>query len=149
MTTATETASERRGGVRRIHSTPLRYPERRRGFDRRSSTRYGHALASLGENPRAIAGMLGLVLTLNAIDLVLTVQALGRGATEANPVMAWLFEQDLLLASAFKLGIGLFVALTIWRLRRYRRVLELGLVLTGVFVLVFGYHLVGRLFVTQ
>ena len=79
-----------------------------------------------------------------AMALVLTVQALGRGATEVNPVMAWLFEQNLLLASTFKLGIGLVVATTIWRLRRYRHVLELALVLTGVFVLVLGYHIAGR-----
>ena len=140
--------SDRRGRERRVRTVSLRYPERRAGFDRRSSSRYSTAIESFRSNQRAIVGVLGLVVVLNAMDLVLTVQALGRGATEANPVMAWLFDQDLLLAATFKLLIGLAVTATIWRLRRYRRLLELALVLAAVFAVVLGYHLAGRLLVT-
>ena len=136
-----------RGPERRVRAISLRYPERRTGFDRRIVSRYQAALATFRSEPRVIAGVLALVLILNAMDLALTVQALGRGATETNPIMAWLFDQDMLMASTFKLGLGLAVALTIWRLRKYRRVLELSLVLTGVFTLVLGYHLVGALLV--
>ncbi len=61
--------------------------------------------------------------------------------------MAWAFDQGMLFASSFKLGIGLFIVLSIWHLRRYRLILELSLVLTGLFSLVFAYHLVGSLLV--
>jgi hypothetical protein len=145
---AVTSSHERREVGRRERRVSLRYPERRTGFDRRDSSRYQLAMAGFQSDPRAIAGVLGLVLLLNAMDLILTLQALRLGATEANPVMAWLFDQDLLLASSFKLGLGTAVAITIWRLRRYRRVLELSLVLAGVFVLVVGYHLAGQLLVT-
>ena len=137
--------NDRRGQKRRARAVALRYPERRTGFDRRFSSRYQIALDRFRTDPRAIAGVLGLVLALNALDLVLTVQALDRGATEANPIMAWLFGQGLPIATAFKLGVGLVVTLAIWRLRKYRRMLELSLVLTGVFTLVFAYHLAGLL----
>ena len=75
-------------------------------------------------------------------------QALDRGAAEANPIMAWLFDQGMLMASVFKLGVGVTVALAIWRLRVYRRILELSLLLAAVFTLVLAYHVAGRLLAT-
>jgi len=145
----TETArTERRGRERRVRVVSLRYPEQRTGFDRRVTARYQVILDGLRSNPWAIAGLLWFILLLNALDLALTVQALKRGATEANPVMAWLLEQDMLMASTLKLGLGLAVALTVWQLRKYRRMLELSLVLVGFFGLVLGYHLAGLLLIT-
>lgn len=137
--------SDRRGRERRARGISLRYPERRTGFDRRFFSGYQAALDRFRSHPWAIAAVLGLVLALNALDLVLTVQALDRGAIEANPIMAWLFDQGLPTASAFKLGLGTLVALAIWKLREYRRILELSLVIAGVFTLVFGYHVIGLL----
>ena len=145
---ATTESIDQRGQDRRARVISLRYPERRSGFDRRVSSRYQIALDGFRSNQLAIAGVVSLVLLLNAMDLALTVQALSRGATEVNPFMAWLFDLDLLVASTFKLGLGLAVALTLWRLRRYRRILELSLVLAGAFVLVLAYHFAGLLFAT-
>ena len=126
----------------------LCYPDRRTGFDRRGTSRYLNALKRLRSQPRAIAALVGLILVLNAADLALTGQALERGATEANPIMAWMFDQGMMAASTFKLAVGFGIALVIWRLRKYRRVLELSLTLAGIFTLVLAYHLVGWLVFT-
>ena len=139
------TASDRGGGERRVRTVSLRYPEQRTGFDRRATSRYQSALTAYRREPGAIAAVLGLILALNAADLILTVRALGRGTGEANPLMAWLFDQHTVLAAIFKLAVGLAVTAVIWRLRRYRRVLELSIVLTALFGLVLSYHLVGTL----
>ncbi len=139
------TGSDRGGGERRVRTVSLRYPEQRTGFDRRATSRYQSALTAYRREPGAIAAVLGLILALNAADLILTVRALGRGTGEANPLMAWLFEQHMGLAATFKLAVGLAVTAAIWRLRRYRRVLELSIVLTALFGLVLSYHLVGTL----
>ena len=139
------TGSDRGGGERRVRTVSLRYPEKRTGFDRRATSRYQSALTAYRRQPGAIAAVLGLILALNAADLILTVRALGRGTGEANPLMAWLFDQHAVLAAIFKLAVGLAVTAVIWRLRRYRRVLELSIVLTALFGLVLSYHLVGTL----
>ncbi len=139
------TGSDRGGGERRVRTVSLRYPEKRTGFDRRATSRYQSALTAYRREPGAIAAVLGLILALNAADLILTVRALGRGTGEANPLMAWLFDQHTVLAAIFKLAVGLAVTAVIWRLRRYRRVLELSIVLTALFGLVLSYHLVGTL----
>ncbi len=137
--------SDRRGRERRVRTVSLRYPEQRTGFDRRATSRYQSALTAYRREPGAIAAILGLILVLNATDLILTVRALGRGTGEANPLMAWLFEQHMGLAAIFKLAIGLAVTVVIWRLRRYRRMLELSIVLAAIFGLVLSYHTVGTL----
>ncbi len=139
------TGSDRGGGERRVRTVSLRYPEQRTGFDRRATSCYQSALTAYRREPGAIAAVLGLILALNAADLILTVRALGRGTGEANPLMAWLFDQHTVLAAIFKLAVGLAVTAVIWRLRRYRRVLELSIVLTALFGLVLSYHLVGTL----
>lgn len=137
--------SDRRGRERRVRTVSLRYPEQRTGFDRRATSRYQSALTAYRRQRRAIAVILGLILVLNATDLILTVRALGRGTGEANPLMAWLFEQHVGLAAIFKLAIGIAVTVVIWRLRRYRRVLELSIVLAALFGLVLSYHMAGVL----
>ncbi len=139
------TGSDRGGGERRVRTVSLRYPEQLTGFDRRATSRYQSALTAYRREPGAIAAVLGLILALNAADLILTVRALGRGTGEANPLMAWLFDQHTVLAAIFKLAVGLAVTAVIWRLRRYRRVLELSIVLPALFGLVLSYHLVGTL----
>ncbi len=137
--------SDRRGRERRVRPVSLRYAEQRSGFDRRATSRYQSALTAYRREPGAIAAILGLILVLNAADLILTVRALGRGAGEVNPLMAWLFDQHVGLAAIFKLAIGIAVTVVIWRLRRYRRVLELSIVLAALLGLVLSYHMVGVL----
>lgn len=77
---------------------------------------------------------------LNLVDLLLTVQALSLGATEANPIMAYLFALDPTLAALFKVVVGAGIALAIWSARRYRRILETSLFMVGVMTAVLLYH---------
>ncbi len=137
--------NDRRERERRIRTVSLRYPEQRTGFDRRATSRYQSALTAYRREPGAIAAVLGLILVLNAPDLILTVRALGRGIGEANPLMAWLFEQHIGLAAIFKLAIGIAGTVVIWRLRQYRQMLELSIVLAAIFGLILSYHMLGTL----
>ncbi len=84
--------------------------------------------------------MLGVFLLLNLADLVLTLDALEMGAVEANPLMAGLFDLSPVAATIFKLAIGLLIAGILWRMRRYRRVLEASLLLVAVMTVVLLYH---------
>ena len=114
-------SEDRRGGERRSGRISLRLHERRTGFDRRSPA---SLVGWYRDRPHIVGAVLVAVVLLNIADLVLTIRALGRGATEANPVMAALFELGPVTAGAFKVLVGLTFALIVWRLRRYRRVLE-------------------------
>ncbi len=93
--------------------------------------------------PGAVAVVLVAFLGLNLADLLLTVRALDRGATEANPVIGLLFSVDPVVAGAFKLTITLAVAVTIWKMRRYRLMLETSLVVVAGLTVVLAYHILG------
>jgi len=129
---------ERRDTERRANRVGLRYPEQRSGFDRRM---VGGAITWYRDHPRVIAAALVGVVLLNLADLLLTVRALGRGASEANPIMAAMFETSPALAGSFKLLIGLGVVLVMWQLRRYRRILEVSLVALVGFSAILAYQL--------
>ncbi|MBT8203599.1 MAG: hypothetical protein HKN74_10265 [Acidimicrobiia bacterium] len=123
-----------RTGDRRSRRVSVRYPERRTGFDRRAA---GGALAAYRDRPSVIATVLVALLALNVADYVFTLAALGRGAREANPLMAALFEADPALAAIVKLAVVALVITAIWQLRRYRRILQVSLVaVTGFMILV-------------
>lgn len=148
-------STERRGtGDRRRRRLAMRYPERRSGFDRRMPyaagvrRSYTRMLLAYRESPMLLASVLGGFVALNALDMLLTWRALQLGAVEANPVMAGLLGFDLGLAVAFKLTVGVAVALVIWRMRRYRRVLETSLILVAGFSLLLAYHAIGAVFLT-
>ncbi|MBE0477083.1 MAG: hypothetical protein IBX62_08310 [Coriobacteriia bacterium] len=135
---------DRRSGADRLH-----YPERRTGFDRRVPQR-GHPAARFAERalrllraePWRLGLLLSLVTALSALDMLFTVKALARGAEEANPVMASLLAADVRLAAAVKMGITCAVAGGLWRLRRYRRVLEATLAILAGMLLLVTYHIV-------
>ncbi len=129
--------TERRATERRTSRTWFRYPERRTGFDRRGVP---GVIAWYRDHPRAIAATLVTVMLLNLGDLLLTIRALGRGASEINPIMAALFDSSPALASAVKLLVGAGVVLVIWRMRRYRRILEVSLVALAGFGAVLAYQ---------
>ena len=135
---------------RRSQVVSLHYPERRSGFDRRAprsnlQRTYLRALKTYRSRPRTLLLVLMLLVTLNAADLLLTVVALENGAVEVNPVMAWLFGINPVVAAVYKLGTLAVVALLIFAMRRYRRVLEVSLALVAGFTTLFGYHVVGVL----
>jgi hypothetical protein len=80
------------------------------------------------------------ILIFNFIDYAMTVRALGAGALELNPVMQRLFAMGWETAALVKLLTAGVVVLVLTGLRRYRRTLELSLVvLLGYSVLTF-YH---------
>ena len=143
--------TDRRIGDRRVRRVSLYYPERRHGFDRRHPgggplrTAHYHLMLSLRARPRLVAAALAGVVTLNAADLALTLQALSRGASELNPVMAGLIGFDPVVAGFFKLVLVTAVAAGLWVWREYRRVLEASLLLLAGFTLLSAYHTVGLL----
>ncbi len=129
---------DRRTLERRTRRAAFRLPERRTGFDRRVG---GGVVVWYRDHPGAIAIALAGVLVLNVADLLLTLRALDRGAREANPVMALLFEIGPAAAGTTKLVLALGVVLVIWHMRRYRRILQVSLVALGGFGLVLAYQL--------
>ena len=131
--------TEQRAAERRVAGARLRLPERRTGFDRRSS---GGAIAWYRDHPSAVALALVTIAVLNLADFLLTVRALDRGATEVNPVMAALFDVNPTVAGTVKLLLGSAVVFVIWQMRRYRRILEVSLAALAGFSLVLGYQLV-------
>ncbi len=130
--------TDRRNGSRRTVRARFRYPERRTGFDRRAA---GGVVAWYRDQPSLIAAALAGLFLLNLMDLLLTLRALEQGAREANPLMAALFDISPAVAGATKLLIGLGVVLVIWRMRRYRRILEVSLVALAGFSAILAYQL--------
>ncbi len=137
----------RRGPDRRVKRFSFRFPDRRLGFVRRrirgrpARAAYNRMLAGYRYKPQVLALVLGAVAILNIADLVVTLRSVELGAVELNPIMAALIDTDPLLASLFKVTIGLGVVAAMWAMRRYRRVLEASLLLLGGFTVVVGYSL--------
>lgn len=104
---------------------------------------YHRALERYRRKPRVLLVVLIAFLSLNAADLLLTIDALDSGASEANPLMAWLLGKDVFIAAVYKLSVGAAAALIIFALRGYRRVLEASLVLLSSFTALLGYHVFG------
>jgi hypothetical protein len=130
---------------RRTRRVSLRYPERRTGFDRRhrGATRYRRFLDTYRSSPILVAGCLAAIALLGAADLTLTGRLLELGATEVNPVMAALFEKGTAPAVLFKGPVTAAVLAGIWALQRYRRVLELSLVVAAALTLLVAYQVAG------
>lgn len=144
MATSSETYDAGRGPDRRIRRTPLYFPERRTGFDRRTSTGwrggYQAALRSYRDNPTTFLLVLATIIVFNFIDYQLTVRVLEVGGVELNPVMARLFDLSPVTAAAVKLGAVGVVAVVLLSLRRYRRTLEASLVLLVGYSALMFYH---------
>ena len=130
----------------------FRLRERRTGFDRRDPSRgphwYTQLLRGLRCHPQALFVLLVAVNLLNLADFALTLDALQKGAAEANPVMRGLFAQSPVFAGFFKISVVAGVSLVIWRLRRFRRPLEAGVLALFLFGLVIAYHIAGRVFLS-
>ncbi len=123
--------------------------DRRTGFDRRAGSRGGGVngmqgvLLWLRDRPVALLGLLGLVNVLNVADYLLTLNVLGAGGGEANPVMRSLFNLDPVWAAVFKVAAILLASWIVWRYRRYRLALQAALVMGTIFGLVLFYHILG------
>ncbi len=119
-------------------------PERRSGFDRRLANHtVRHKVTwHLRRNEFLLATLLVLINVLNLSDLIFTYLALGAGFAEANPFLRYLFSNfSPILGGYVKLAVGLLVTLTIWLLRKYRRVLEGALLILAIYLLIILYHL--------
>ncbi|MCX8033165.1 MAG: DUF5658 family protein [Thermoleophilia bacterium] len=140
---------ERRTGERRTQKRWFVLHERRSGFDRRrtnaegAGVRVDRVLRWLRERPRAVVWLLVSANVLNLLDLLLTVNVLLVGASEANPVMAWLFDTQPALAWIFKIGTIAAASTVLWGLRKFRLALAATVCFAAVFGLVLVYDLVG------
>jgi hypothetical protein len=128
-------------------------PERRSGIDRRSMTL--RSFLQGGLTPRRRGGrragehhlpvdwhepyLLFLALTillLSVADAFLTITLIMRGATEANPLLAFVLDEHPDLFAIVKMvltGAGVLVLVAVARARLFR-VMRVGLVLQGIFV---------------
>lgn len=143
---------ERRRKERRGRCCSFCWTENRSGFDNRQHPARGAAwlrqtIMAMRDNPGLLLQVLLLFNIYNVADFVLTARALAVGSREINPVMRALFAADPLLAGVFKIATGLAVTLVIWRLRRFRLILQLGLFVFFLYVALIAYHLYGVLLV--
>lgn len=99
----------------------------------------------LRDEPVLLAALLSLMFALNMVDLLLTTEALGQGATEANPLMRALLAGQPGAAILLKLASGAFVAAGVWILRSYRRIIETAVVIVLALSVLMLYHVVGAL----
>jgi hypothetical protein len=131
------TTVARRRTDRRVAGAAFRFPDRRTGFDRRVDA---GVVGWYRDRPGLIAIALSALVLLNIADFTLTLRALDLGAREANPVMAGLLNLSPALAGTVKVGLTVLVAAAIWKMRRYRRILQISLVALAGFTMLVIYQ---------
>jgi hypothetical protein len=133
------------GADRRRRHRP-RFPDRRSGFDRRTAglsgwrRGYDAALRAYAQNRFAFWLVLATIVVFNYVDYLLTFRVLRAGGVELNPIMVRLFELSPTVAAAVKLGTVGAAVLFLLVLRRYRRTLEVSLVMLAVYTALMFYH---------
>jgi hypothetical protein len=138
--------SEHRATDRRVLRNPFHFPDRRTGFDRRFAEKrgwrrsYDRSLRCYRDNKTMFLLVLATIIVFNYVDYVLTIRVLEAGGMELNPIMARLFEISPVVAAAAKIGAVGAAALVLLALRRYRRTLEVSLVLLVSFSALMFYH---------
>ena len=80
------------------------------------------------------------IVVLNIADMAFTFRALGRGLQEVNPVMAGLLGAGHGVAAFVKIGVSVVLAAAGWRFRRFRRVIEVALLVVTLMSVVVLYH---------
>jgi hypothetical protein len=135
---------ERRGRRR------LLVDERRSGFDRRRDVCRSPVAAileapvlRLRNDSVLLVELLILVNVLSALDLFITFNVLRLGATELNPVMAYLLDLGPLPATLAKLGVMAAASSGLWLLRRYRAALTTVLVMLVAYGSLVMFEIVG------
>lgn len=133
---------------RRSRKTRVHFPERRTGFDRRTHPSAGRVRAAylgwirrLSGSPQRAALLMASIVLLNIADVAFTFRALDRGLQEVNPVMAGLLDAGHGVAAVVKIGVSAALAAAGWWLRRFRRVIEVALVVIALMSVVVLYHL--------
>jgi hypothetical protein len=142
-------STERRSVDRRT-SRKFVVRERRSGFDRRQprrATAVGAAvdasLVYLRDNASMVVAVLLTANLLSVLDLVFTLRALQNGAQEANPLMKALLDWDPAVAGSVKVGIIVALSLLIWKMRRYRIILQVAVFALVVYATIIAYHVYG------
>jgi asparagine N-glycosylation enzyme membrane subunit Stt3 len=79
-------------------------------------------------------------VVFNLIDYVMTIRVLGAGGLELNPVMQRLFETGWETAALVKLLTAGTVSIVLLALRRYRRTLEVSLLILLGYSALTIYH---------
>jgi hypothetical protein len=132
---------------RRSRRTAARFPERRTGFDRRTDPSAGRVrvaylewIRRLSQSPERAAVLMISIVALNVADVAFTFRALDRGLQEVNPVMAGLLDAGHGVAAFVKIGVSVALASAGWWFRRFRRVIEVGLLVAALMSLVVLYH---------
>lgn len=145
---AESVASIERRSIDRRLSRKFVVRERRSGFDRRQprrATAVGAAvdasLVYLRDNASAVFAVLATANLLSILDLVFTLHALQHGAVEGNPLMKALFDWDPTIGAVVKVGIIMALSLLIWRMRRYRIILQVAVFALVLFGAIVAYHI--------
>jgi len=146
-TTSGEASDRRTQKDRRGRKTTVHFPERRRRFDRRTDPSAGRArvaylgwIRRLSESPERAALLMVSIVVLNIADMAFTFRALGRGLQEVNPVMEGLLDASHGVAAFVKIGVSAVLAVAGWRFRRFRRVIEVALLVVALMSIVVLYH---------
>jgi hypothetical protein len=139
-------------GPDRRHKRRFLVVERRSGFDRRRDVCRSPVAAALEapiqrlrEQPALLAELLVMVNLLSVVDLLITLSVLRLGATELNPLMAWLIDLGTIPAAAAKIGVVLAATLGLWRLRRHRAALVTAVLLFAVYGSLVTFEIIGLL----
>jgi Domain of unknown function (DUF5658) len=146
MVSESQRAPATRKHERRLDRTPFRFPERRSGFERREIDgwrgRYQAELRRYADRPSTLLLVLATIVVFNFMDLYLTARVLDAGGSELNPIMEHLFSLGPMAAAMAKLGVVGFAVLILLALRRYRRTLEVSLLLLVSYSFLMLYHVV-------
>jgi hypothetical protein len=131
---------------RRARKTPLYWPERRTGFDRRlhpsALGRFVHdTLHHLSRSDRLLLALLVAVNAANLVDMRVTFVLLGQGAIEVNPLMRALLEWNPVFAAITKALIVFGVTLGVWAGRRFKGILAAGVAAGLAFLLLLIYEI--------
>ena len=98
------------------------------------------SLVKYRDNRTGFLLVLATIIVFNYVDYLLTIRVLQAGGSELNPIMAHLFELSPTVAATAKLGTVGAAALILLVLGRYRRTLEVSLVLLVTFTALMFYH---------
>lgn len=85
-----------------------------------------------------------MLVALCLADLLLTLDVLKRGGSEANPLMQWALDQGVPVFVGLKLGLTLLGALVLLVRVRFRGIRVALVALLALYVALIGYHLALR-----
>jgi hypothetical protein len=128
--------SERRSGVERRHTTLRSFFQGGLTPRRRGGRRAGEHHLPIDWHEPYLLFLALTILLLSVADAFLTITLIMRGATEANPLLAFVLNEHPDLFAVVKMaltGAGVLVLVAVARARLFR-VMRVGFLLQGIFV---------------